>query len=139
MTRYVLGFIFNDKYDKVLLIHKNRPEWQAGQLNGVGGHVEENETTESAMAREAKEECNLDIPSTEWVPVCTLESINDEWIVYVFRSIDVLENFKNNTDEKCEIVNINKLPKECIHNIPWLIPLCLDNNVSPDRTTISFF
>jgi 8-oxo-dGTP pyrophosphatase MutT (NUDIX family) len=38
-VEYVVGFAF-DTYGRVALIRKNRPEWQAGQLNGIGGHVE---------------------------------------------------------------------------------------------------
>jgi hypothetical protein len=39
VVEYVVGFAF-DTDGRVALIRKNRPEWQAGRLNGIGGHVE---------------------------------------------------------------------------------------------------
>ena len=40
MERMVVGFAFTEDRRSVILIRKNRPEWQAGRLNGVGGHIE---------------------------------------------------------------------------------------------------
>ncbi|MCH7568105.1 MAG: NUDIX hydrolase [Nanoarchaeota archaeon] len=51
----VTGYIF-DK-DKLLLIHHNKlNKWLP-----VGGHIEKDETPDEALAREIKEETNLDI------------------------------------------------------------------------------
>jgi 8-oxo-dGTP pyrophosphatase MutT (NUDIX family) len=51
-------------YDDVLLIHKDKPAWQKGRLNLVGGKVEENESPLQCAVRELKEEAGLDpIPS----------------------------------------------------------------------------
>ena len=36
----------------VVLTHKNRPAWQAGKLNGVGGKIELLESPVAAMVRE---------------------------------------------------------------------------------------
>jgi hypothetical protein len=35
MKEYVLGFMFNRLLGHVILIEKNRPEWQKGHYNGV--------------------------------------------------------------------------------------------------------
>ena len=43
MTEYVCGFAFDNTKQYVTLIEKKRPNWQAGYLNGVGGHIEEGE------------------------------------------------------------------------------------------------
>ena len=37
LKKWVVGFIFNSDMDHVLLINKNRPDWQIGFLNGIGG------------------------------------------------------------------------------------------------------
>lgn len=55
-VEYVLGFMFNEDESKVLLVHKNRPTWQAGKLNGIGGKIEAGETPLQAMEREFMEE-----------------------------------------------------------------------------------
>ena len=55
-VEYVLGFMFNEAESKVLLVWKNRPAWQAGKLNGVGGKIEAGETPVQAMNREFAEE-----------------------------------------------------------------------------------
>lgn len=44
----------------VLVVLKNRPAWQAGRFNLVGGHIEEGETPEQCAVRELKEEAGLD-------------------------------------------------------------------------------
>jgi len=55
ITQYVAGFLFDETLENVVLIRKNRPKWQAGKLNGVGGHVEARETSIETMHREFKE------------------------------------------------------------------------------------
>lgn len=65
MTDYVLSFIFHEDRRYVLLVRKNRPAWQAGKYNGIGGKIEANETAAQAAARELKEEADIDIDPTE--------------------------------------------------------------------------
>jgi 8-oxo-dGTP pyrophosphatase MutT (NUDIX family) len=43
----------------VLVVHKDRPEWQKGRINLIGGHVEEGETFEQAAVRELVEETGV--------------------------------------------------------------------------------
>ena len=43
--KYVVGFAFNKEKTKVLLIKKTKPDWQAGQLNGIGGKIESYDKT----------------------------------------------------------------------------------------------
>ena len=52
--KYVLGFIFNKDKTKIALIRKDRPEWQKGLLNAVGGKVEADETSVAASIKLAK-------------------------------------------------------------------------------------
>lgn len=55
---YVVGFAIDD-LDRVALIRKNRPDFQAGLFNGIGGHVEVGETPAGAMVREFVEETGV--------------------------------------------------------------------------------
>lgn len=119
MTNYVLGFITDRK--RVLLIKKNRPEWQQGLYNGVGGKVLENESPESAMVREAKEETNLDI--IKWTKIDTLEYPDNEVILHLFEatvSKKFLSSYKTNTDELVRLFKLDKLPKNNVSDVPYI-------------------
>jgi hypothetical protein len=52
MTKYVVGLAFDDE-GRVALIEKNRPAWQRGLLNGIGGKIEGDEMPVETMIREA--------------------------------------------------------------------------------------
>lgn len=59
---YVLVYAraINRNFTDVLLVLKDRPPWQAGMLNLVGGKIEEGETPVEAALRELKEEAGLE-------------------------------------------------------------------------------
>ena len=59
LKKYVVSFIFKPKCEYVWLIKKNKPEWQIGCLNGIGGKVEKKETYREAAIRELKEESGV--------------------------------------------------------------------------------
>jgi hypothetical protein len=58
--RYVVGFVFSKDLSRVLLVLKNRPAWQDGKFNGIGGKIEGDETAFEAMNREFVEETYFD-------------------------------------------------------------------------------
>ncbi len=58
MQEYVVVFA-RYRPEFVLLVHKNRPAWQAGRYNLPGGKVNEGETPLSAARRELLEETGL--------------------------------------------------------------------------------
>ena len=45
---------------EVLVVRKNKPDWQVGRLNLVGGKIEDGETPEQAAVRELFEESGLE-------------------------------------------------------------------------------
>lgn len=63
MTEYVVihaqRIDHNDTFDHALLVLKDRPAWQRGRLNLVGGKVEPGETPLQAAVRELNEESGL--------------------------------------------------------------------------------
>ena len=130
MINYVLGFAFSIDLKNVLLIDKNRPAWQAGRLNGIGGHIEDKELAVDAMSREFKEECGIIIPANKWIFKCDMTGI--DWMVRVFYTLtNEIYNYKDQTDEKCIVCNTHDLPIECLPNLRWLVPFCLDAEVLP--------
>src|ERR1700732_2872515 len=60
MRTMVCGFLFNGS--SVLLVEKQKPDWQRGLLNGVGGKVEDGELPDAAMRRELFEAAELRAP-----------------------------------------------------------------------------
>lgn len=125
---YVVGFIMDPGYDKtVVLIKKNRPNWQKGKLNGIGGKFERDETPINAMIREGREEAGVVCQRKEF---CHLTD-DKTYKVYFFVSLDptAVENAKTMTEEeiiKCEYYD---LPDNTLWNLRWLIPLALDISV----------
>lgn len=118
-TKYVIGFLFNSK-DSVLLIRKNRPEWQKGKLNGIGGHVEKGESYLQAMRREFFEEAGVDIP--DWQEFCQMHF--PEAIVACFKATGDYKPIQK-TDEELYSVIKTSLPYNVIPNLRWLIPMAM--------------
>ena len=120
MKHYVLGFCFDVPGDSVLLIEKNRPDWQKGNWNGVGGHIEDGETPIDAMRREFKEETGLTLRMWDHTVVYTCPG----GTVYVFRGFhSSIEDAKTMTDEKVGMWPVDALPPRHMSNLDWLIPL----------------
>jgi 8-oxo-dGTP diphosphatase len=86
MINYVAGLLFSPSGEHVLLIRKNRPEWQRGKLNGIGGHIEDGEAPLAAMIREFKEETGMTVKN--WKHFCNL--VGKDWQVEWFKSFDDL-------------------------------------------------
>lgn len=132
-VNYVLGFMFNEDLSKVALIRKNKPTWQKGKLNGIGGKIERDrvslleEMPVDAMVREFLEETGKKTLSTEWTQFASM--LGQEWEVKCFVSIGNLLDLKTTTDEKIEIVdtkNLIALREQSVENIIWLIYLAVD-------------
>ena len=126
MTAYTLGFIFNQAFSRVLLVHKLRPDWQKGRLNGIGGKIEPEEQSLACMVREAREEAGLQTAAEEWI--CVGEIKSDSYRVDVYARIHKGEflDASTITDEEIEWFDVNELPDIVLPNLPWLIPLAID-------------
>lgn len=58
MKEYVVGFVFNEQLNEVLMLKRSKEPYR-NLFNGIGGKVEANECFEDAMNREWKEETGL--------------------------------------------------------------------------------
>ncbi len=120
ITEYVVGFAFDRYQEKVKLILKDRPDWQKGKLNGIGGHIQQGETPFNAMRREFIEEGNLIIH--DWKNFAILNG--NDFVVHFFRSnVDVFDSIESMTDEKIYTACVNCLPSNVLDNLRWLIPM----------------
>lgn len=107
MKEYVLAFIFDTKLNQILLIKKNRPDYQAGLLNGIGGKIEPNETPIKAVHREVFEETNLNIPENDFVSFG--EFGNEFFKIYLFfTKINNINQAISKTDEEVKVIEINE-------------------------------
>lgn len=141
MQEYACGFLFSPDRSRVLLIRKNRPAWQAGKLNGLGGKIEPGETPHQAMRREFREEAGLDLPESHWQHVLTLSGEDDAgtgrgWAGYFFRAFGDLEAVHPMTDEALEVHPALSLPENIIPNLRWMIPLMLDDEPAEGRYAV---
>lgn len=117
--RYVVGFLFTEDYSSVLLVEKNRPEWQKGRLNGIGGHIEIGEVPDQAIAREFQEETGLiGIP---WKEFCYVYSGNYEIFFYTANKCTGIPY--SVTDEIVNWFSSKYLPESIVSNLEWLIPM----------------
>lgn len=125
---YVVGFMFSADGQKVLLIRKNKPEWQAGKLNGIGGKIETTDKDKwTAMAREFVEEAGIETDPYDWMHVITFTHAQNGANIYIFYyagSADI-DTAKQLTSE--ELVSIwypiaQVDQKQLIHNCRWTLP-----------------
>ena len=137
MTDYVVGFAFSE--DKVLLIRKNSPAWQAGKLNGVGGKIEDHDKEPvDAMVREFEEETGIKTTKGDWKPVCTMFEHN-LFNVHVFKANIDTSAHQSITKEIVGEYLVDDIKNQItISNIPWLLALCQDEDIETREIEIRY-
>jgi 8-oxo-dGTP diphosphatase len=117
IIHYVLGFAFSRDGSHVVLIQKDRPEWQKGKYNGIGGKIEHNEVPSHAMWREFSEETGVNIPPDHWIPFLTTTFMNDP-----LGGVAVIHCFKTFTDEihLCKTQETEKVEIHHVDNVQCL-------------------
>jgi 8-oxo-dGTP diphosphatase len=134
-VNYVLGFLFSERMDRVLLVKKARPSWQAGKLNGIGGHIEFRESIGAAMEREADEEAGITPGSVSWLRFGVLAFREAGVYVHLFSSHDpgtsevLIAPTEAQESEPIEFVDFNERFNfgRMLPNLRWLIPMALSN------------
>ncbi len=138
MKKYVVGFAFVGR--EVLVIRKQRPEWQRGKLNGIGGHIEPTDASPvHAMVREFEEETGCRTHPSEWTHFATLEGNDSDparrhtesgaFVVFFFRMdlpIELVHLITSPTDERVEWTSLHAATMwqtPVVPNLRWLIPL----------------
>jgi 8-oxo-dGTP diphosphatase len=128
MTNFVVGFAFSPNKEKVALIIKNRPSWQLGYLNGIGGKIEKGECPINGMVREFEEEACIKTNALDWT-YFAYESGPYFKIYYYYTVFDDIEEFNAitcNTDEEILLVNTNELQcRKIVRGIDYYLPIAL--------------
>lgn len=105
MQDYVLGFALSPFGRRVALIRKNRPAWQAGRFNGIGGKTEQGESPADAMAREFFEESGCQTAPEAWAPFALLTGPGYRVVVFRTELSEVqLSGLRSATDETVIVV-----------------------------------
>lgn len=118
---YVVGFKF-DSQDRVALIKKNRPKYQAGLLNGIGGKIEKGESSLEAMLREFEEEAGSYV--TGWKQFADIK-IEDGSHIYCF-AVRSDKPVHSVTDEDVLVYDYRVVPdNKTMANLPWLVNMAL--------------
>jgi 8-oxo-dGTP diphosphatase len=125
---YVLGFAFDPKTGRVLLVQKSKPEWQAGRWNGIGGHIEVGEKKYSAMLREFQEETGRRV-SYGWKHFGKLTMAQTEnsppGVVHLYTKVveDLDQLVAPDGEDPIALHDPYDLPDNIISNLRWIVPM----------------
>lgn len=123
MNEYSLVFAFNERMD-VALIRKNRPDWQAGLWNGIGGRKEKNESYIQCAAREFFEETGVKLDPISFKWVGRVHGNDFSMHVYTVKDLSI-NNVKTTTDEEVRLFTYPYLNQiQLIDNIMLQIEMC---------------
>lgn len=136
MKQYVTGFLFSQDLSHVVLIKKLAPEWQYGYYNGVGGKIEEGETSLQAMSREFEEETGVSIGHEQWRCYAKLDRPGIYHLDVYMAVSDLAFDAKTVEKEEVSVFSMSALPEPLIPNLKWLIPMALDQQLEPDTPVI---
>lgn len=128
--QYCVGFAFTPGLKSLALIRKNRPDWQAGKLNGIGGKVESGEDGRIAQVREFFEETGVKTELSDWSYLGDILGSNS--IVHVFTAEhELFKSVGTKTDEIVRLVDPLFLPSDVLPNLRWLVPAAMNYLMAP--------
>ena len=143
---YVAGFMLDTSLRHVALIKKNRPAWQLGKYNGIGGAIMSSESPIDAMVREFQEETGCVTCASDWHEYANLRDAQYEWIVHWFWNISKLSTLRelgSPTDEIVKIVHVSDVLLQNWHaaiemltfmpNLNWLLQMAINNIHGEDK------
>lgn len=129
ISRYVCGILLSG--DAVLMLVKNRPEWQDGRLNFFGGKVEAGESAMDAMVREADEELgpNCAREVRDWRYLMSEDGPGYSVAFFVGHldpAMIAVTPAQNDVAEVFEWHPVTHLPSNVIGNCRWILAMALD-------------
>ncbi len=125
---YTLCFLLYE--DQILMLHRHFPPNQ-GLWNGVGGHIENNETARQAIIREVFEETGYKVEAPIFRGVLTWEGyeISEGGLVIFTAQVDHKHHFFNHEGELAwKSKNWVMSSPDVVDNIPVFLPDILDDN-----------
>lgn len=142
--QYVLGVLVNPTHDRILLLWKKRPQWQAGKLNCIGGVLRDDESVYDAIHRCFKKETGfIEIGSTvaapRWLYVGSkrrpsFEGEQDEnsyelhvLVAELDFDLCLWDQATSSDDEDVTIIPLNReiLHRRGVQNLSWIVDAAL--------------
>ena len=136
-STHVLGLIFDNSNSQILLIKKNRPLFMKGLLNGIGGKIEENESSLEAISRETKEETNLDLKPEHWTYVGDYHNLSYTFNIDIYATNTDISKSSSLTDEILGIYKIKDVIQNTHLNVTNLHSLILLTLTGPYPFSLS--
>lgn len=140
VIRYVAGFMFSRDRAEVALIRKNKPAWQKGLLNGIGGKIEDGESARQAMIREFWEETgSKSQESFRHFALIHGPTFSVDFF-YTVGDLNELRTMEEEQIERVRLADIHVLRADMIENLPWLISLAIDqwDDARPAFATVRY-
>lgn len=124
---YVLALLFTPERDRVVLMAKTRPAWQAGRVNALGGKLLPGESPPAAARREVQEEAGVDVAGWEEFLVWN----DPQYRLHALRAFDPAARAAHTAEDQAVfLADPRALPPNVIDNLRWLVPLALDGDVA---------
>lgn len=131
---YVCGFMLKPAHAGTLglFIEKNRPDFQKGKWNGIGGKIEVGERPIEAMVREFYEETGAITTGEDWTQTVIL--MTDSYTVYYYRAFvdEWPQGIHQTTDEALGYFLTDSIlggSVPVLDNMKWILPLSMSKNV----------
>ncbi len=126
---YVLALLFTADGNRVVLMRRTRPAWQAGRVNALGGKLTAGETPADAARREVLEETGVDVPALEWEEFLVWDDVM--YRMHVVRAFSAqAEMARTVEDQEVFLAPVSALPGNVIDNLRWVVPLARDRDVA---------
>ncbi len=128
MKTYVVGLLFDEPMQHVLLIYKRHgPSCVVGRWNGIGGKIETGESPHQAMVREFEEETGVKTDILDWAKFIVLTS--NTAIIHFFYAVDddLFIRPHTTTDEEVRDFRVDNLP-QVVTNLTWMVPFLCDSS-----------
>jgi ADP-ribose pyrophosphatase YjhB (NUDIX family) len=147
---YTVGLIFQMEnyapFDEqwMLLVKKDRPEWQAGRYNGAGGKVEPKEWPRNCVEREVFEETGISLAGAGRL-ICILHcsTPSDPYsVVYFYWALAPFEKMREAQQtprkEPCRLLRVKDVMADntgAILNLRWLVQMARNMMVGGEYAT----
>jgi 8-oxo-dGTP pyrophosphatase MutT (NUDIX family) len=129
--------------DKIVLVKKNKPAWQAGKFNFVGGKIEPGESIFRCAEREFEEETGVPTDITEWRYVGCMYRPGDFYCAILQQQNPHFDRVKTMESEEIVLMDKNNFEQAVLHypenfmsNLGWIYGFTKSDDFKKYTSTI---